>query len=124
MPASRRVAVEPGVWTDGSLVDDMVSGSSSAGAWASARWVGKVWSWPHLQASHAFLFMFFKKLFQTLKRYQNFHALSTLEFLLLLMIEIKSKNKTLKNTQNHITKPFKKSKKIKKHNNNNVRETT
>ena len=46
--ASRRVAEEPDVWTDGSLVDDRMSGASSAGAgcftyrvsrlWASWRW--------------------------------------------------------------------------------------
>ena len=47
--ASRRVAAEPDVWTDGSLVEDKVSGASSAGAgwftyrcsplWANWRWV-------------------------------------------------------------------------------------
>ena len=46
--ASRRVAAEPDVWTDGSLVEDKVSGASSAGAgcftfrcsrlWANWRW--------------------------------------------------------------------------------------
>ena len=30
--AARRVVAEPSVWTDGSLVDDKVSGASSAGA--------------------------------------------------------------------------------------------
>ena len=46
--ASSRVAEEPDVWTDGSLVDDKMSGASSVGAgcftyrvsrlWASLRW--------------------------------------------------------------------------------------
>ena len=46
--AAGRVAAERDVWTDGSLVDDKVSGSSSAGAgcftylcsrlWANWRW--------------------------------------------------------------------------------------
>ena len=31
--ATRRVADEPDVWTDGRLVDDRMSGASSAGGW-------------------------------------------------------------------------------------------
>ena len=49
--AARRVAAEPDVWTDGSLVDDKVSGSSSAGAGCftfrcSRLWAN--WRWGHL----------------------------------------------------------------------------
>ena len=46
--SSRRAAAEPDVWTDGSLVDDKVSGSSSAGAGCftyrcSRLWGGAIW---------------------------------------------------------------------------------
>ena len=49
--AARRVAAEPDVWTDGSLVEDKVSGASSAGAGCftyccSHLWAG--WRWGHL----------------------------------------------------------------------------
>ena len=48
--AARRVAEEPDVWTDGSLVDDKMSGVFSAGAgcftfWVSRRWAS--WNWGH-----------------------------------------------------------------------------
>ena len=44
--ASRRVAEEPDVWTDGSLVDDRMSGTSSAGAGCFAYRVSRLWtSW-------------------------------------------------------------------------------
>ena len=49
--ADRRVAAEPDVWTDGSLVEDKVSGASSAGAGCftfrcSRLWAN--WMWGHL----------------------------------------------------------------------------
>ena len=49
--AARRVAAEPDVWTDGSLVVDTVSGACSAGAGCftyrcSRLWAG--WRWDHL----------------------------------------------------------------------------
>ena len=48
---ARRVAAEPDLWTDGSLVEDKVSGASSAGAGCftfrcSRLWAG--WRWGHL----------------------------------------------------------------------------
>ena len=48
---ARRVAAEPDVWTDGSLVEDKVSGASSAGAGCftcrgSRLWAN--WRWGHL----------------------------------------------------------------------------
>ena len=49
--AARRVAAEPDVWTDGSLVDDKVSGSSSAGAGCFTYRCSRLWAtwrWGHL----------------------------------------------------------------------------
>ena len=49
--AARRVADEPDVWTDGSLVDDKVSGVSSAGAGCFTlrdRRLWDCWNWGHL----------------------------------------------------------------------------
>ena len=44
--AARRVAEEPDVWTDGSLVDDKMSGVSSAGAGCFTFRVSRLWaSW-------------------------------------------------------------------------------
>ena len=48
--AARRVADEPDVWTDGSLVDDKVSGVSSAGAECftfRVRRLWACWNWGH-----------------------------------------------------------------------------
>ena len=48
--ASRRVAEEPDVWTDGSLVDDKMSGVSSAGARCFSFRVRRLWAswmWGH-----------------------------------------------------------------------------
>ena len=48
--AARRVAEEPDVWTDGSLVDDKVSGVSSAGAGCFTYGVSRLWAswkWGH-----------------------------------------------------------------------------
>ena len=48
--AARRVADEPDVWTDGSLVDDKVSGVSSAGAGCftfRVRRLWACWNWGH-----------------------------------------------------------------------------
>ena len=47
----RRVAAEPDVWTDGSLVDDKVFGSSSAGAGCFTYRCSRLWAnwrWGHL----------------------------------------------------------------------------
>ena len=41
--AARRVAEEPDVWTDGSLVDEKMSGDSSAGAGCFTFWFGRLW---------------------------------------------------------------------------------
>ena len=49
--AAQGVAREPDVWTDGSMVEDKVSGSSSAGAGFSTRRSGRLWaerSWGHI----------------------------------------------------------------------------
>ena len=49
--AAHGVAREPDVWTDGSLVEDKVSGSSSAGAGFSTGRSGRLWaerSWRHV----------------------------------------------------------------------------
>ena len=49
--AAQGVAREPDVWTDGSLVEDKVSGSSSAGAGFSTGRSGRLWaerSWGHI----------------------------------------------------------------------------
>ena len=48
--AARRVAEEPDVWTDGSLVDDRMSGVSSAGAGCFTYRVSRLWAnwkWGH-----------------------------------------------------------------------------
>ena len=48
--AARRVAEESDVWTDGSLVDDTMSGVSSAGAGCFTFWVSRLWAswkWGH-----------------------------------------------------------------------------
>ena len=48
--AARRVAEEPDVWTDGSLVDDTMSGASSAGAGCFTSRVSRLWcnwKWGH-----------------------------------------------------------------------------
>ena len=48
--AARRVADEPDVWTDGSLVDDKISGVSSAGAGCftfRVRRLWACWNWGH-----------------------------------------------------------------------------
>ena len=42
--AARRVADEPDVWTDGTLVDDEMSGISSAGAGCFTFRVRRVWA--------------------------------------------------------------------------------
>ena len=45
-----RVRLEPDVWTDGSLVDDRMSGASSAGAGCFTFWVSRLWAswrWGH-----------------------------------------------------------------------------
>ena len=47
--ASRRVAEEPDVWTDGCLVDDRMSGTS-AGAWCFTKRISRLWTcwrWGH-----------------------------------------------------------------------------
>ena len=49
--AARRVAAEPDVWTCGSLVDDKVSGASSAGAGCFTNRCSRLWAnrrWDHL----------------------------------------------------------------------------
>ena len=49
--AAGRVAAEPDVWTDGSLVEDKVSGASSAGAGCSTFRCSRLWAnwrWGHL----------------------------------------------------------------------------
>ena len=49
--AARRVAEEPDVWTDGSLVDDRMLGASSAGAGCFTYRVSRLganWKWGHL----------------------------------------------------------------------------
>ena len=49
--AAQGVAREPDVWTDGSMVEDKVSGSSSAGAGFSTGHSGRLWaerSWGHI----------------------------------------------------------------------------
>ena len=49
--AAGRVAAEPGVWTDGSLVDDEVSCASSAGAGCFTYRCSRLWAnwrWGHL----------------------------------------------------------------------------
>ena len=49
--AAQGVPREPDVWTDGSLVEDKVSGSSSAGAGISTGRSGRLWaerSWGHI----------------------------------------------------------------------------
>ena len=49
--AARRVADEPDVWTDGSLVEDNVSGASSAGAGCFTYRCSRLWAnwrWGHL----------------------------------------------------------------------------
>ena len=49
--AARKVATVPDFWTDGSLVDDKVSGASSAGAGCFANRCGHLWAnwrWGHL----------------------------------------------------------------------------
>ena len=49
--AAQSVAREPDVWTDGSMVEDKVSGSSSAGAGFSTGRFGSLWaerSWGHI----------------------------------------------------------------------------
>ena len=48
--AARRVSEEPDVWTDGSLVDDRMSGVSSAGAGCFTYRVSRLWAnwkWGH-----------------------------------------------------------------------------
>ena len=48
--ASRRVAEEHDVWTDGNLVDERMSGASSAGAGCFAERVSRLWAswrWGH-----------------------------------------------------------------------------
>ena len=48
--AEERVAAEPDVWTDGSLVEDKVSGASSSGSGVFAGRVGRLWAdrrWGH-----------------------------------------------------------------------------
>ena len=42
--AARRVAEEPHVWTDGSLIDDRMSGASSAGAGCFIYRVSRLWA--------------------------------------------------------------------------------
>ena len=49
--AAWRVAAEPDVWTDGSLVEDKVSGASSAGAGCFTYRCSRLWAdwrWGHL----------------------------------------------------------------------------
>ena len=49
--AAERVAAEPDVWTDGSLVQDKVSGASSSGSGFFACFPGQLWAdrrWGHL----------------------------------------------------------------------------
>ena len=49
--AARREAAEPDVWTDGSLVEDKVSGASSAGAGCFTYRCSRLWAdrrWGHL----------------------------------------------------------------------------
>ena len=49
--AVERVAAEPDVWTDGSLVQDKVSGASSSGSFFFTRHTGQLWAhrrWGHL----------------------------------------------------------------------------
>ena len=49
--AAQRVAAEPDVWTDGSLVEDKVSGTSSSGSGFFSGHPGQLWAdrrWGHL----------------------------------------------------------------------------
>ena len=55
--AALHVAREPDVWTDGSMVEDKVSGSSSAGAGFSTGHSGRLWaerSWGHVASCRGY----------------------------------------------------------------------